>query len=123
MQRFTGRSVVLTGAGSGIGAATAKRLAAEGAVLTISDVNAEGLEQTASACREAGATVTALVSDVSDESAVAELIATAVGLFVAIPAVVSYNIFTQKIRAALSECESLRDLYLSRLSNAASGGT
>lgn len=79
MQRFTGRSVVLTGAGSGIGAATAQRLAAEGALLTISDVNAEGLEQTASACREAGATVTALVSDVSDESAVAELIDTAVG--------------------------------------------
>lgn len=78
MQRFSGRSVVLTGAGSGIGAATAQRLAAEGAVLTISDVNAEGLEQTATACREAGATVTALVSDVSDEAAVAELIGTAV---------------------------------------------
>lgn len=42
------------------------------------------------------------------------LIATAVGLFVAIPAVVSYNVFSQKIKNALSECESLRDLYLSR---------
>lgn len=42
------------------------------------------------------------------------LIATAVGLFVAIPAVVAYNIFTQKIRTAMAESESLRDLYLSR---------
>lgn len=42
------------------------------------------------------------------------LIATAVGLFVAIPAVVGYNIFSQKIRSAVSESESLRDLYLSR---------
>jgi biopolymer transport protein ExbB len=42
------------------------------------------------------------------------LIATAVGLFVAIPAVVAYNVFSQKIRAAVSESESLRDLYLSR---------
>jgi biopolymer transport protein ExbB/TolQ len=42
------------------------------------------------------------------------LIATAVGLFVAIPATVAYNTFTQKIRSAISESESLRDLYLSR---------
>lgn len=78
MQRFADRSVVVTGAGSGIGRATAQRLAEEGALLTISDVNAEGLEETAATCREGGATVTALVSDVSDESAVAELIGTAV---------------------------------------------
>jgi meso-butanediol dehydrogenase/(S,S)-butanediol dehydrogenase/diacetyl reductase len=70
--------VIVTGAGSGIGRATAERLAAEGALLTISDVNAEGLEQTATTCREAGATVTSLVSDVSDETSVAELIGTAV---------------------------------------------
>jgi len=42
------------------------------------------------------------------------LIATAIGLFVAIPAVVGYNIFSQKIKAAVSDSESLRDLYLSR---------
>ena len=42
------------------------------------------------------------------------LIATAIGLFVAIPAVVAYNIFSQKIKAAMADSESLRDLYLSR---------
>ncbi len=42
------------------------------------------------------------------------LIATAVGLFVAIPAVVAYNHFSQKIRGAVADSESLRDLYLSR---------
>jgi biopolymer transport protein ExbB/TolQ len=42
------------------------------------------------------------------------LIATAVGLFVAIPAVVAYNHFSQKIRVAVADSESLRDLYLSR---------
>jgi biopolymer transport protein ExbB/TolQ len=42
------------------------------------------------------------------------LIATAIGLFVAIPAVIGYNIFSQKIRSAVSDSESLRDLYLSR---------
>ncbi len=74
MQRFADRAVVITGAGSGIGRATAVRLAEEGALLTISDVNAEGLEQTAATCRGSSPSVTAVVSDVSDEAAVAELI-------------------------------------------------
>ena len=78
MQRFADRSVVITGAGSGIGRATAERLAAEGALLRLSDVNSEGLEETAATCRESGAAVTAVVSDVSDEAAVAELIGGAV---------------------------------------------
>lgn len=40
------------------------------------------------------------------------LIATAVGLFVAIPAVVAYNVFSRKMRVLLSECESLKDYYI-----------
>ena len=43
------------------------------------------------------------------------LIATAVGLFVAIPAVVAYNYFSQKLRNATLEAQSLRDLYVSKL--------
>lgn len=43
------------------------------------------------------------------------LVATAIGLFVAIPAVVGYNVFSRKMKLALSECDSLRDYYLSRL--------
>jgi NAD(P)-dependent dehydrogenase (short-subunit alcohol dehydrogenase family) len=81
VQRFADRSVLITGAGSGIGRATAERLAAEGARLTISDVNADGLEETASTCRTSGVPVTAVVSDVSDEAAVADLVAGAVGEF------------------------------------------
>lgn len=47
------------------------------------------------------------------------LIATAIGLFVAIPAVVAYNLFSRKLRDALVEAESLRDYYLSHLTNLA----
>jgi biopolymer transport protein ExbB len=43
------------------------------------------------------------------------LVATAVGLFVAIPAVVAYNIFSRQMKLVLTECDSLRDYYLSRL--------
>jgi meso-butanediol dehydrogenase/(S,S)-butanediol dehydrogenase/diacetyl reductase len=81
VQRFADRSVLITGAGSGIGRATAERLAAEGALLTLSDVNAAGLEETTATCRGIGATVSEFVSDVADEAAVAALVGGAVAEF------------------------------------------
>ena len=46
MRRFENKVVLLTGAGSGIGQATALRLDQEGATLIIADVNRQSLEQT-----------------------------------------------------------------------------
>lgn len=45
--RFQGKKVLVTGAASGIGRATAIRLASEGAVVTIGDINEAGLSETA----------------------------------------------------------------------------
>lgn len=42
------------------------------------------------------------------------LVATAIGLFVAIPAVIAYNLFQGRLKSLLAECESLRDLWLAR---------
>lgn len=40
------------------------------------------------------------------------LVATAAGLFVAIPAVVAFNAFSNRVRTLISQCESLKDLYV-----------
>lgn len=47
MERFNGKVVIVTGAGSGIGAATAERFAAEGASVTLAGRNRQGLERVA----------------------------------------------------------------------------
>lgn len=44
MERFEGRTVVITGAASGIGAETARRFANEGATLVLADIDAHGGE-------------------------------------------------------------------------------
>ena len=49
MQRFVGEVAIVTGAGNGIGAASAKRLAAEGATVIIADRDDRAAQQTADA--------------------------------------------------------------------------
>lgn len=80
MQRFSDRTVIVTGAGSGIGQATVARLLDEGATVVAYDVSAEGLAATATAAEAAGAgeRLTTEVLDVSSEDAVAAAVDTAV---------------------------------------------
>ncbi|MFF3752257.1 SDR family NAD(P)-dependent oxidoreductase [Streptomyces sp. NPDC002018] len=65
--RFTDRVAVVTGAASGIGAATAERLAAEGAAVILADIAAERGEAVAAGVRAAGGSATFVPADVSDE--------------------------------------------------------
>ena len=68
-----GGVAVLTGAASGIGAALAVDLARRGMHLALVDVNAAGLEATATQARAAGVTVSTHAMDVADHAAVAAL--------------------------------------------------
>jgi len=69
--RIKGRRALVTGAGSGIGRATAEALAARGAALVICDVNEERVNEVAEALRATGASVSAHTLDVSDRDAYA----------------------------------------------------
>ena len=70
MGRFAGKRVFITGAASGIGQATAVRLASEGASLYLTDLNEEGLAETTAQCVAHGAVVETRRLDVADEAAV-----------------------------------------------------
>jgi NAD(P)-dependent dehydrogenase (short-subunit alcohol dehydrogenase family) len=70
IEKFHGRTAVITGAGSGIGRALALELARVGACLALSDVNKEGLDHTVERCRTRGADARGYVLDVSDRDAV-----------------------------------------------------
>jgi len=78
--RFSGRSVLVTGAGSGIGAATAARFGAEGAAVLVTDIDGDAALDVAEGIRRAGGRADSRILDQSDEAAVAAFAASRDGL-------------------------------------------
>jgi len=74
LNRFDDKVAVITGAASGIGRATAVRLAAEGASVACLDVNGDGLRETCDAIAEADGCSMSLLCDIGDEDSVASAI-------------------------------------------------
>lgn len=81
MRGLNGRVTVVAGGATGIGAATAERLAAEGAHVVVGDLNAEGAESTAKKIRDAGGAAIATAFDITNEASVNDLIKSAVDTY------------------------------------------
>jgi meso-butanediol dehydrogenase/(S,S)-butanediol dehydrogenase/diacetyl reductase len=74
---FAGEIALVTGAGSGIGAATAVELAGRGAAVGLLDRSVDGAEDTAAQIRGRGGTAVVLAGDITDDADVAQAVETA----------------------------------------------
>ena len=80
MKRLEGKVSLITGAGQGIGEATALKFAREGAVVIVCDLQQEAVDAVTQACRDLGAQADGYVMDVTNraqiDAVVAQVIAT-----------------------------------------------
>lgn len=80
-QRFDNKVVLITGAASGMGKATALRMGREGAKVLCVDINSSGAEETAAAIRGAGGQAQAAAGDIGDPTQCRALVDQAVARF------------------------------------------
>ena len=78
MARLTGKVAIVTGGAMGIGAATARRLAADGASVLVADIDLDDAEANSRQIRSAGGRALALTTDVSDDAQVRAMVERAV---------------------------------------------
>lgn len=81
MRKLEGRSALITGAGSGIGLATAKTLADFGARVMLSDVRIEAAEAGAEEIRAAGGEAAGVVCDIGEAAQIEAAVAATVARF------------------------------------------
>ncbi|MWV41926.1 SDR family oxidoreductase [Natrialba sp. INN-245] len=74
MKGIEGTAGLVTGAGSGIGRATAKRFAAEGAQVVVADIDEDGGHETVEQIDDDGGDATFVETDVTDESDVEQMV-------------------------------------------------
>ncbi len=110
MQRFDGKTVIVTGGGGGIGGATARRFAAEGAQVAVFDMNLDAAEKVAAGIRATGGQATAFRCDITDRAGVDAAVAAVLAQRGAIDVLVNnagWDIFKPFVKTVPAEWEKL----------------
>jgi 3-oxoacyl-[acyl-carrier protein] reductase len=79
--RLKGKVAIITGAGQGIGAATALKFAEEGATVALCDLNAEAIASVVEDCRTVGATAVGFSVNVANRDSLDEMVASVLAQF------------------------------------------
>ncbi|MET0310713.1 MAG: SDR family oxidoreductase [Burkholderiaceae bacterium] len=103
--RVQGKSIIVTGAGGGIGEGIARRLAAEGGLVIVNDVRPDAAERVAGSIRAEGGSALAFPADVTRSDEVRALVAEAVSRHGALDAMVNNAGWTHRNRPALEVSE------------------
>ncbi|OWJ60367.1 3-oxoacyl-ACP reductase FabG [Paraburkholderia caledonica] len=96
--KLNGKVAIITGAGQGIGAATALKFAREGAVVIACDMNLDAVATVAHLCREAGGKADAFAVDVTNRTQVDGMVAKVRGTYGRIDVVVNNAGITRDAR-------------------------
>ncbi len=115
-----GKTAIITGAGSGVGRASARRFAEEGARVVCADLDADAAKETVRLVEQAGGTATAVRTDVSNEDDVVAMVAAAVDQHGRLD-IVFNNVGIPTPRLGMSFQEHTYDDYL-KLTNVNFGG-
>jgi 2-hydroxycyclohexanecarboxyl-CoA dehydrogenase len=110
MQRFDDKVVLITGAGGGIGGATARRFAAEGARLAVLDRDLAAAERTVAAIAAAGGRALALRCDITQRAEVNAAVAATVAQLGAIDVLVNnagWDVFAPFLKTQPEQWERL----------------
>ena len=120
--RVQDKSVIVTGAGNGIGEGIARRLAQEGARVIVNDIDAQRGELVAQSIRTSGGTASFFAADVTRSSSMQALVAAAVERHGRLDVMVSNAGWTHRNRPALEVTEdefdrcyavNVKSIYLS----------
>jgi 2-hydroxycyclohexanecarboxyl-CoA dehydrogenase len=107
---LNGRVAIVTGAGGGIGSATAKRFAEEGAKLALFDIDAAAVDRTAAEIGAAGGTARSFHCDITDHAGVSRAVAAAEAALGPIAILVNnagWDVFRPFLKTAPSEWQRL----------------
>ena len=110
MQRYENQTVIVTGGGGGIGSATCRRLAAEGAKVAVFDMNLDAAEKVVQEIRADGGQAQAFRCDITDRAAVDQAVADTVAALGPIDTLVNnagWDVFKPFLKTGAGEWDRL----------------